>query len=340
MIGVIRTLVIALTALFLSGTEAPTVRAEVSPELVAKAKAEGKLNWYYSNQSAEILATGFTKKYGIPVSKVRNASTVQGLKLISEYRAGRVVADVLDITVGVPGLVEAGVLVPFKLENAANIDPRYKDPNGFWVATMLFVQMVVVNSDLIPTRQQPKSLDELLDPKWKGKMVWNPGGSTGANGFIANILTSRGEERGMEYLRKLKEQNVRSLDISSRAIADMIIAGEYPMGLGLLQNQAQSSSADGAPIEGLRLEPLLATTAMVAITAKSSHPNAGLLFAEYELSQEGQALYAKNYFGVRDDIPPPPGLVPADRASLNVLSPDELNKDFDHWTGVYNQLFR
>ena len=81
-------------------------------------------------------------------------------------------------------------------------------------------------------------------------------------------------------------------------------------------------------------------TAMVALTAKSPHPNAGRLFAEYELSQEGQALYAKNYFAVRDDVPPPPGLVATNRKELNVLSPDAMNKDFDHWTDVYNQLFR
>jgi iron(III) transport system substrate-binding protein len=315
-------------------------RADINPDLIAAAKKEGQLNWYYSNQSAEILATGFTKKYGIPVSKVRNASTVQTLKLISEYRANHVVADALDITVGVPGLIDAGVIKPFKLDNAANIDPQYKDPKGYWVATMLFVQMVVTNSDLVSEKEQPKNLDDLLNPKWKGKMVWNPGGSTGANGFIANILTSRGEEKGMEYLRKLKTQNVLSLDISSRAIADQIIAGEYTMGLGLLQTQAESSSADGAPIVALRLEPYLATTAMVTLTAKAPHPNAGLLFAEYELSQEGQALYAKNYFAVRDDVPPPPGLVADDRKKLNVISPDTMNASFDHWTDVYNQLFR
>ena len=334
--------VCALWALsvFAFGVLTTGARAEVSAELIAAAKKEGQLNWYYSNQSAEILAGGFTKKYGIPVSKVRNASTVQTLKLISEYRANHVVADALDITVGVPGLIEAGVLKSFTLENAANIDPKYKDPKGYWIATMLFTQMVVVNSDLVPEKEQPKTLDDLLMPKWKGKMVWNPGGSTGANGFIANILTSRGEEKGMDYLRKLKNQNVLSIDISSRAIADQIIAGEYTMGLGLLQNQAQSSAADGAPIVALRLEPLLATTAMVALTAKSPHPNAGRLFAEYELSQEGQALYAKNYFAVRDDVPPPPGLVASDRKELNVLSPDAMNKDFDHWTDVYNQLFR
>ncbi len=330
---------VAAAALFNVVAVASAMAAD-DPELVAKAKREGVVNWYFSNQSAEVLADGFTKKYGIPVNRLRNGSTSQTLKLINEFRANHVVADVLDITIGVPTLVEAGVLIPFELENAKGVDPQYKDPKGYWVATMMFVQMPALNSDIVPAKDRPKTLDDLLLPMWKDKLVWNPGGSTGATGFIANILTSRGEEKGMEYLQKLKGQNVRSIDISSRAIADQIIAGEYTLGLGLLQNQAQVSQAQGAPIESLRLEPLLATTAMVGLTAKSPHPNAGRLFAEFELSQEGQMLYAKNYFAVRKDVPPPPGLVEADRATLNVLSPDDMNNNFEHWTDVYNKLFR
>src|ERR1035437_2219664 len=88
-----------------------------------------------------------------------------------------------------------------------------------------------VAAALVPYKSAPKTYQDLLDPKWKGKMAWNPNSIAGARGFVGNILLSMGQEKGMDYLRALSKQQIIGIQASSRAILDQVIAGEFPIGL-------------------------------------------------------------------------------------------------------------
>ena len=196
--------------------------AEIDSALVTAAKKEGRLTLYsplITDQIVRPLTAAFRAKYGIQVDYLRMDSNQVVLKVLNEHRARRVTADVITTTLGIQGLINAKALRPFVSVSAAELPPNYKDPNGYWASLRLHVFGPAVNTNLVKEADRPKTYDDLLDPKWAGKMVWRRNNMTGSSGFIANILQTRGEQQGMEYLRKLARQRVITVSISDRARA-------------------------------------------------------------------------------------------------------------------------
>ncbi len=320
--------------------------AEIDPQLIARAKKEGQLTYYTDlivEQVVRPLVSAFEKKYAIKVSFTRGDSQVNSVKLLNEYRAGRVQADVFGLTSGLHVLIDAGAVRPFTAANADELPPQYRDPARYWVSSHLFVMTPAVNTALVPAAQRPKSYDDLLAPYWKDKMVWKPNDLSGAPGFIGNVLLSMGEERGMDYLRRLAKQNIKMVNASARAILDQVIGGEYAMSLQIFNHHAAISASKGAPVEWLRLSPATVNPGLIGLPAKAPRPNAGLLFVEFLTSQEGQAIFQKaNYLPARPDVPPlTPELIPErGRFAATVITPELQAKHLDRWDKLVMELFR
>src|SRR4029077_3162780 len=278
---------IAVSALLSCGAPA----AEISPDLIAKARQEGQLVYYTDlivDQIVRPLTSAFEAKYGIKTSYVRGDSQANIIKLLNERKAGRPMSDVFGLTSGLQVLIDAGVTRQFTSANGDELPPRYRDPNRYWVSSYLFVMEPGMNTSLVPQAQRPKSYDDLLNPFWKDKIAMKPNDLSGGAGFVGNVLTFMGEERGMDYLRKLSKQNIKIVSASARAILDQVIAGEYPMALQIFNHHAAISAEKGAPVDWVRLAPATVTPDLVALTKGSPHPNAALLFVEFMASKEGQ----------------------------------------------------
>src|ERR1019366_4018986 len=109
------------------------------------------------------LSAAFEKKYGIKVNFVRaNASDVV-LRVVNEARAGRVQCDVFDGTTTVATLEQQNLVQRWLPDTAKELPAQFKDPNGYWVATVLFVMFPAINTDLVTPGSEPKSWDDLLD---------------------------------------------------------------------------------------------------------------------------------------------------------------------------------
>jgi ABC-type Fe3+ transport system substrate-binding protein len=320
--------------------------AEIGKELIANAKQEGQVVYYTDlivDQIVRPLASAFEAKYGIKVSYARADSQVNILKILNEQKAGRVMSDVFGLNTGLEVLIAAGAARQFTAANGEELPARYRDPDHYWVSSHLFVITPALNTDLVPVTQRPHGYTDLLAPFWKDKMVWKPNDLTGAPGFIGNALISMGEERGMDYLRKLSRQNVRSVNASARAVLDQVIAGEYALSLQILNHHAAISARKGAPVEWVHLDPVTVAPGLVALTQGSPHPNAGLLFVEFMTSKEGQQIFQKaDYLPARPDVPPRiPDLIPESGGFTgNVITPAITAKGYDHWSEVANDLFR
>jgi iron(III) transport system substrate-binding protein len=334
----------AALAAFLCATPAPA--AEVSPDLIAKAKQEGQIVYYTDlivDQVVRPMVAAFEAKYGIKVSFVRGDSQVNSVKLLNEYKAGRVQADVFGLTSAMEILIEAGAVRQFMAANAEELLPQYRDPDHFWVASHLYVMEPGFNTGLVPAAQRPKTYDDLLAPFWKDKLVWKPNDMSGGPGFIGNILTSMGEERGMAYLRKLSAQKIKMVNASARAILDQVIVGEYPTALQIFNHHAQISKEKGAPVDWLRLSPATINPALLGLPKGAPHPNAGLLYIEFMTSKEGQEILKKaNYLPARPDVPPlTPDLIPEQGGFTGtVITPAMTAKSMTHWDKVFADLFR
>ncbi len=320
--------------------------AEIDPGLIERAKKEGEVTFYTNiivNQLARPMADAFEKKYGIKVNISRADSQATILKLVNEARAGKTVVDVWNLSSGLSALVEAGVAKPFKAVNAAEIPNLYKDPSGIWVATNLYVLTPGYNTQMVAKGDVPKTFEDLLDPKWKGKLAWKPNDISGAPGFIGNVLTSMGEEKGMAYLRRLAAQEPVLVEASARAILDRVIAGQYPIALQIFNHHAVISAQKGAPSAWIPMSPATVAVQVTGLTKDAPNPNAGLLLIEFMLSDEGQKIFqTAEYLPANPRFKAlTPELKPEEGGfSATVLTPDKLDEGLDNWNKVFRDLFR
>jgi ABC-type Fe3+ transport system substrate-binding protein len=335
-------LVLALV-LFASSGQADAA----DPALVEAAKKEGKVVWYTTlivNQAIRPLKAAFEKKYpGIELQFSRADETPTAAKILEEGVANRVQADVFDGITNMIPLKRAKLLASYVPSSAGQYPPELKDRGGHWNALLLYVFTPGINTTLVPKERAPKTYQDLLDPQWKGKMAWNPNSIAGAIGFVGNILTSMGEQRGTEFLRSLATQRIVNVEASARAILDQVMAGEYAIGLMSFNHHTVISAQKGAPADWLKLEPVPVALDSAGILKDAPHPNAARLLIEFLTSEDGQKVLQKaDYLPAMPSVPAmKPGLRPEDGAfKATFFRPDETYDRIPQWVKLVSELFK
>ncbi len=339
-----RSLFAALAAVIVS---TPAVRA-ADEALIAAAKREGQVIWYtvqVVDQLVAPVAKAFEAKYGVKVNYVRTDPAEVALRVRNEAKAAKVQVDLMEGSQAAAGLKKDGLVMQWQPDIVKTFPKEYVDPEGYWVATNMYVLMAGFNTDMIKPGTEPKSWEDLLDPKWRGKMVWNTNLTTSAaSGFISLVLNEMGDEKGMSYLRKLSEQKISGLKVTARQIVDQVIAGEYAIGLNVYPSQIAGSKAKGAPVERSALAPVSLGATLVAALAKDApHPNAGKLLFDFLLSDEGQKIYAENeYNPVNPNVLPKDPTVRPDGEKLRAwfMNPEGENTFLPRGMAISQELFK
>ena len=333
---------LALTALLTSGEAWAADGA-----LIEAAKKERQVVWYTTlivNQAIRPLKEAFEKKYpGIELQFTRADESPTAAKILAEANAGHLQADVFDGISNMVPLKRAGILAPYAPATASQYPPEMKDKDGYWIAILLYVFTPGINTTLVATEQAPKTYQDLLDPRWKGKMAWNPGSIAGAIGFVGNIVMSMGEERGIGYLKAIATQRINNIEALSRAILDQVITGEFPMGLMMFNHHAVISAQKGAPSDWLKMEPLPVALDAVGILKDAPHPKAARLLVDFLTSEDGQkVLQRADYLPAIPSVPAMKlGLRPEDGGfSATFLRPDEIYDRIPQWIKIVGDLFR
>jgi iron(III) transport system substrate-binding protein len=322
--------------------------ADADPALVAGAQKEGQVVWYSTlivNQIVRPMTEAFEAKYpGIKVQYSRATSSDVALKIRNEARARRVQADLFDGSNTVFLLEEANLVAEYQPQSAAAYPAELKDPKGRWTALNLFYWTSAYNTNVVTAADAPKTYEDLLDPKWKGKIAWTydltPGGPPG---FVHNILTTMGTDKGMDYLRRFAAQEPVTIPAAQRVVLDKVVSGEYPLAVMILNYHATISMNQGAPVQWIRMEPLLQSMSLISIVKDSPHPNAARLFVEFMLADEGQKVMADNdYIPASPAVPAkvPENKPDAGHFKVNVVTPDMARDDTPKWTATYKELFR
>jgi ABC-type Fe3+ transport system substrate-binding protein len=329
------------------GTVVGTACHAADATLVEAARREGQVLWYTTlivNQAIRPLKVAFERKYpGVTLNYVRADGNPTATRLLTEAAAGRTQADVFDGISNMRALKQAGIVAPFMPPAADRYAADMKDRDGYWIALLLYVFAPGINTRLVPVAQAPKTYDDLLAPRWRGKMAWNPGSVAGALGFVGNILLSRGEAGGMAYLRALSQQRIVNVEMSSRAILDQVIAGEYPLGLMMFNHHAVISAQKGAPTDWLTMEPVPVALDAAGVLKDAPHPNAARLLVEFLTSEEGQTILQQaDYLPAMASVPAMKrGLRPEDGGfKATYLLPDEIDDHMPAWIKVVSDLFR
>jgi ABC-type Fe3+ transport system substrate-binding protein len=326
----------------------PSVRTEAADQaLIDAAKKEGRLTWYTTlivDQFVRPVTDAFEKKYGIKTEYTRADHNEVALRILNEGKAGKMQADIFDGFSQVVGLDREGFVTRWSPEAAKRYPKHLFDPQGRWIASNLYVLTPGYNTDLVAKGAQPKTFEDLLDPKWKGKLAWSINTSpSGAAGFIGAVLSYMGEEKGMVYLRKLATQNITGVRVSARQLLDQVIAGEYPIALQIFNYHPGISAAKGAHVDWIKMQPALAALGIVSITKPAPHENAAKLFVDFLTSPEGQGMFRNaDYMPVDPQVSPrDPALRPDGEAfKATYLTPEQLDSEVPKWAKIYEQIFR
>jgi ABC-type Fe3+ transport system substrate-binding protein len=328
-----------------SASRADTYRPD--PKLLEAAQKEGEVV-LYTTQIVDQIVRPLIKVFqgvapGVQVKYVRSNGLGLVVRLTNEARAGRVQSDAWCMVDGVQALLKGGLATEFEVAHAKGLPPGLVDAKKRWIAINTGVRSAAYNTQLIPKEHAPRTYQDLLNPRFKGKIVWNPKSMTGAWGFISTVIKGMGDERGMAYLRALAKQEIVPLPIAIRAVLDRVIAGEYAIGLEMNNTHVAISAAHGAPIAWVPLDHVTETLQVAGVTKGAPHPNAARLFIDFMVSKAGQEILRDNdYLPMHPDVPARiPELKPKQGGFKSIVyTPDNLETETARWNKIYDDLFR
>lgn len=310
---------IAALALWIAFSQTIWAAAAPAPwnmkDIEAAARKEGRLVIYAApghadGETQQAIGRHFNERYGITMDWTSLSARDISPRVIAEQNTKQYVVDV--VMSGIAGnyteLKPRGhvmpILAPSSLEKGVwRLDPATAVPKDRdWL--FLFIPLTAgfyVNTSLLRPGEEPKSYQDLLDPKWKGKIVLQtPGtGGTGSGWFRAVYRTL-----GLDYMKALAKQVVIVPNVNDST--DAVARGQYPVAIA--PNPARSAELvrEGAPVkyvhpkEGSHLFVL-----GTSFVANAPHPNAAKLFFNWIYTREGQTLYSRSnkVISLRKDVP-------------------------------------
>jgi iron(III) transport system substrate-binding protein len=250
-----------------------------------------------------------------------------------EHNAGHAGADVLVSSdpAAVIDFTARGLLVPFKPDGFDKIPEAFRDPSGHAVAQRVSLISIYGRTDIIPPHDMPRTWDDLLSPRFKGKLViTNPSFTSLQLGVVAMMA----KLRGWDYFERLNRNDVVVVQGNEQAL-NLVKTGERPIAAG-----ADSQYANEARMAGHRIANMFPSDGTFTIPATTSvvkgskSPNAARLLAEYTLSLEAQKLWPQNgIYAARLDVEPPPG-------SPKIGDIKVIAMDYDYIIGASAQVKR
>ena len=299
--------------------------------LEAAARKEGTLTWYIAQvdgETAEAMGRAFTKQYpGITVSVIRTTGQVAYERLLQDLKNGAPQCDVFSTTdiAHMPALMKKNALAKFVPENAAAMAPAFKGlgEEGFYYPTTSTLMLIIYHSQKVKAEDVPKKWDDLLDPKWKGKVAF---GHPGFSGYVGVWALEMKKLYGWKWFDALAKNNPR-IGRSGLDPLTLINAGECLVGLGPLSG-ALLSSDKGNPIGvSYPADGSVLCIGPSAVMASAPHPNAGRLFMNWMLSKEFAQFCADvRVTPVRTDITEKAGAKSISDVKLLRLTTAEIDK--------------
>ena len=307
--------------------------ADREARLIERAKQEGTVVLYTSLAPTESkpLAEAFEKKYGIKVELWRALSDKVVQRVVTEAQGRRHTVDVVE-TNGpeMEMLAKEKLLAEFHSPHLADLPPAAIPPHRTWFPDRMNYFVVGYNTTLVQRSEIPATYEGFVDPKWKGRIGIE---ATDAE-WMATLIKTWGNDKGMDYFRKLSamKPDVRKGHV---LLAELVAAGEVPVGLTMYNSNIESLKRKGAPIDFVPVQPVAARPQGIGVAKNAPHPNAALLFADYVISPEGQRLFESM------------GRVPASSAvksrlndfPFTLIEPSTVLEEAPKWEKLWNELF-
>jgi iron(III) transport system substrate-binding protein len=258
--------------------------------LVAGAKREGSLTLYTSAilEHMSDVTAAFEKKYGVHVVIWRGGSEEILQRTATEARGGRYEVDVIETAAPQSEAINREKLTRIvDTPVAADIIPGAMVPGKPWIPSRLIVFTGAYNTNLIKPADLPKTYEDLLAPKWKGKL----GIEADDNNWLMAMSGAMGEEKALKLFRDIVAKNGVSVRKGHTLMANLVASGEVPVALTIYHHEVEPLAKAGAPIGELNLQPEIAFTAAASVATRAPHPYVAVLFLDFLLT-DGQAILA------------------------------------------------
>jgi iron(III) transport system substrate-binding protein len=266
-------------------------------QLIEGAKKEGALSWWTSLKpdQLQVLVAEFNKIYPfIKVTYWRGQDQERDTRLETEHTTNKLTVDLCD----------AGDFVAYPRRRAMGLTDKYTDfiPGiktmdkrmfskfGDWAQLGNNAIVPMYNTNQVSAAEAPKNWEDLLNPKWKGKI----GMTTDVKAWYVMALAEGGWGIGKteNFLKSLKQQEPLWA-AGHTAGYNLLIAGEYKMmGENYLRYIFDNKKKD-VPVDWVRVRPVPITGGTFLLTKKGPNPNSARLFVEWIFSKETAPLYEK-----------------------------------------------
>ena len=314
--------------------------------LVAAAQEEGVVVFYSTAPGWQPVLDAFSDAYGIDVEVFNGRSETILQRVVQEFQAGLNAVDVFEDENAALLSDQEGMTSAYVNDELTSQIPTFSTDNDM-VPFRLSVPAFSWNTDLVSDDEVPDSIEELADPRWKGKLTMDAGAWTwymGIHGYLADKGWT--EEQIQEFFETLVSYS--SPQGSSIAMTELLAAGEYSAGTSVLtQVIDRNANNSGAPVawrtaDGGYTKPLVVQPEGGVLMANAPHPAAALLLIDFILSDGAQVLHDnKTYINTAIPIEGGPltGVAEEDFIYLdtNALM-DEAERT--KWTDAYDALIR
>lgn len=297
------------------------------------ARQEGTLSLYTSFAEKDLppLLGAFQKRYGIKVRVWRSASENVLQRAVTEARAGRYDVDAIHTSaLEMEAMVREQVLQPVAPPQGLQLLDGALRPHRGWIATYLSFWVQAYNTEAVHKDELPRTWQDLLDPKWKGKL----GIEARVPEWYAAIVMDMGEEKGLAFWRDLVARTGISVRGGHTLLNNLVIAGDVPLALTMYQYIAEGAKRKGAAEDWFVLEPAIGRMSGAGIARHAQHPNAALLFYEFMLSREAQEiLLSRDYVPTLASVPSPLA-----KRRYTLVDPAVAMDQHDKWQKSFDEV--
>jgi len=324
---------------------APPPAEAITPALIAAATREGALVWYTSAdlQLAELIGKAFEQKYPGIVARVERAGGERVFtRVAQEYAAGIHSVDAVSTGDAAQFLAwkRQSWLAPYLPEDVArHIPAEHRDTEGFYATVRSTLCVIAYNTTLVQRADAPASFADLLDTKWKGKIV------KAHPSYSGTIMTSTYQivrELGWLYLEKLSKQNVLQVQ-SATDTPKKVLLGERPVMADGNESNVLLLKEAGKPIEIVYASEGSPTIVQPsAIFAAAPHPNAARLFQNWLFTPEAQRLFveAGGLRSLHALVKDKPGRTPLTAIKVWKDDPAAVEREGEELKRRYSEYFR
>ena len=336
---------LALGTVFASSVRAAAPPAEaITPPLIEAARKEGKVVWYTAIDLsvAEKIAGAFKEKFGIEVRVERTGAERVFQRIGQEYASNVHAVDVANSSDASHLLTwkRQGMLLPYVPEDVAkHYKPEHRDADGTYAGFRATLSPMAYNTKLVKAEEAPTSFKDLLDPKWKGKIVK---AHPGYSGTIMTATYQMQRDLGWTWFEQLAKQNIMQVQSSADPPKKLDLGERAVMADGNEYNIFQMKEA-GRPVE-----PVYASEGSPLIIGPngifkgSPNPNAAKLFQSFCFSRDAQQLIidAGGLRSVHPQTQEKPGRTPFKDIKTMKDDAAAVEKEGDAIKARYTKLFR